>query len=432
MFIVTNRMVNEQGKTPSEIFGEKPAEGPNELRLAEARRQGKQWQLDLLPDQITAEMAASVGLDPDLPHPASAYVARKLLERCAGTGSTAKQKLKTGKHLLLFVHGFNNDLDDVLERAAGLEARYGVEVLCFSWPANGGGARGVLSYKSDKRDALASAGALDRVLEKMKGLLDEFNGQYVTQLEEKAQKKFADNGEAWDRYFAKEVNKRCPFTINLLLHSMGNYLFKHLLSSTTYHANQLLFDNIIMAAADTNNELHAQWVDRIQCRNRLYITINERDGALMASRMKMGEQQKARLGHYTRRHRRARGAVRCGPEPLSPLATAQKNHRPEQGGGFSLCAHLVATRPPGASVLPLPAGALRCAPVAVHRPWPAICPGPVFAPGTRIPGAWCRFFGQVFPSGCLLTSRVTHWLTALFGQPAHPIGHQVFPNCPTK
>ncbi|WP_221620897.1 alpha/beta hydrolase, partial [Aeromonas caviae] len=213
------------------------------------------WQLDLLPDQITAEMAASVGLDPDLPHPASAYVARKLLERCAGTGSTAKQKLKTGKHLLLFVHGFNNDLDDVLERAAGLEARYGVEVLCFSWPANGGGARGVLSYKSDKRDALASAGALDRVLEKMKGLLDEFNGQYVTQLEEKAQKKFADNGEAWDRYFAKEVNKRCPFTINLLLHSMGNYLFKHLLSSTTYHANQLLFDNIIMAAADTNNEL---------------------------------------------------------------------------------------------------------------------------------------------------------------------------------
>ncbi|MFQ2558163.1 hypothetical protein ACK3Z7_01945 [Aeromonas caviae] len=54
MFIVTNRMVNEQGKTPSEIFGEKPAEGPNELRLAEARRQGKQWQLDLLPDQITA------------------------------------------------------------------------------------------------------------------------------------------------------------------------------------------------------------------------------------------------------------------------------------------------------------------------------------------------------------------------------------------
>ena len=83
-----------------------------------------------------------------------------------------------------------------------------------------------------------------------------------------------------------------PFTINLLLHSMGNYLFKHLLGSTTYHANQLLFDNIIMAAADTNNELHAQWVDRIQCRNRLYITINERDGAPDGIAHEDGEQQR--------------------------------------------------------------------------------------------------------------------------------------------
>lgn len=299
MFIVTNRVVNEGSKTPFGVFGDRPEAGPNELRLAEASRQGDKWQLDLLPDQITPEMAESVGLDPAASYPASAYVARKLLERCAGTG-TGKQKLKTGKHLLLFVHGFNNDLKDVLERAAGLEAQYGVEVLCFSWPANGGGAQGVLSYKSDKRDALASAGALDRVLEKMRLLLEEFNAQYVTELEGKAQKKFAGNGEAWDRYFSKEVNKRCPFTINLMLHSMGNYLFKHLLGSTTYNANHLLFDNVVMVAADTNNEHHAEWVDRIQCRNRLYITINERDSALLASRMKMGEQQKARLGHYTK------------------------------------------------------------------------------------------------------------------------------------
>ncbi|MGL6231832.1 alpha/beta hydrolase [Aeromonas rivipollensis] len=195
MFIVTNRVVNEGSKSPLGVFGDRPEAGPNELRLAEASRQGDKWQLDLLPDQITPEMAESVGLDPAASYPASSYVARKLLERCAGTG-TGKQKLKTGKHLLLFVHGFNNDLKDVLERAAGLEAQYGVEVLCFSWPANGGGAQGVLSYKSDKRDALASAGALDRVLEKMRLLLEEFNAQYVTELEGKAQKKFAGNGEA--------------------------------------------------------------------------------------------------------------------------------------------------------------------------------------------------------------------------------------------
>ena len=122
MFIVTNRMVNEKGNTPREIFGDKPEAGPNELRLAEAHRQGDRWQLDLLPDQITAEMAESVGLDPGANYPASTYVAHKLLERCAGTG-TGKQKLKTGKHLLLFIHGFNNDLEDVLERAANIETQ---------------------------------------------------------------------------------------------------------------------------------------------------------------------------------------------------------------------------------------------------------------------------------------------------------------------
>jgi hypothetical protein len=61
---------------------------------------------------------------------------------------------------------------------------------------------------------------------------------------------------------------------------------------------QLLFDNVTLVAADANNEGHPEWVDRINCRSRIYITINEDDRALMASRMKTGSEQKARLGHY--------------------------------------------------------------------------------------------------------------------------------------
>ena len=135
----------------------------------------------------------------------------------------------------------------------------------------------------------------------MEGFPKEFNDQYVAELEAKAEKKFADNAESWDRYFSKEVNKRCPFTINTMLHSMGNHLFKHLLKSSTYSTDHLLFDNVIMVAADTINDGHAAWVDRIQNRNRVYITINEKDSALKASRMKMGEKQQARLGHYLRK-----------------------------------------------------------------------------------------------------------------------------------
>jgi hypothetical protein len=59
----------------------------------------------------------------------------------------------------------------------------------------------------------------------------------------------------------------------------------------------LVFDNVVMVAADTNNVHHASWVDLIRFKRRLYITINENDQALAASRMKSGQDQLARLGH---------------------------------------------------------------------------------------------------------------------------------------
>ena len=89
-------------------------------------------------------MATSVGLDPEKVYPASAYVARKLLERCSGSGRTTESP-EAGKNLLLFVHGYNNDMTDVLNRAEKLEMNYGVEVVFFSWPANGGGLHGVVA-----------------------------------------------------------------------------------------------------------------------------------------------------------------------------------------------------------------------------------------------------------------------------------------------
>ncbi|MDJ0682577.1 MAG: hypothetical protein QNJ18_22280 [Xenococcaceae cyanobacterium MO_167.B52] len=58
---------------------------------------------------------------------------------------------------------------------------------------------------------------------------------------------------------------------------MGAYLLEHLLKSPIYEGETLFFDNIIMMSADVNNQNHADWVDRIECRNRLFITINEDD-----------------------------------------------------------------------------------------------------------------------------------------------------------
>jgi hypothetical protein len=60
----------------------------------------------------------------------------------------------------------------------------------------------------------------------------------------------------------------------------------------------LVFDNVNLVAADTNNKNHANWLDTIDVRNRIHVVINENDSALKASRIKPGKEQKARLGHY--------------------------------------------------------------------------------------------------------------------------------------
>jgi len=145
---------------------------------------------------------------------------------------------------------------------------------------------------------MASIGGLSRVFMKLADFLDDFNADRIKKIEEEATKRFPDDDEKWNKFFTTAADKGCPFTVSLVLHSMGNYLFKHVMESSALRVDRLTFDNVVMVAADVNNSDHAPWVDCIAARNRIYITINEDDVALRASRIKAGEEQKARLGHY--------------------------------------------------------------------------------------------------------------------------------------
>jgi len=295
MFLVTNRQPKKKTGGP-EILGKKPnPEGPNELRIVEALKRRGKWKLTVLDDKVSDEMKAEVGTKNG--HVVN-YAARKILERVNPKAFKPSSRRK-GRNLLVFVHGFNNDVEDVLERSASLARNYGVEVLPFTWPANGGGTlSGTASYKSDKRDAKASVGALDRVLFEVGRRMDMLMSEQVNKIEQKARSKYPDNREKRAEYISSRCDQGCPFTVNLMTHSMGTYLYKHLLLSTASEGKGLIFDNIILAAADTNNEDHARWVDQIRARRRVYITINEDDRALQVSRLKTGEEQRARLGHY--------------------------------------------------------------------------------------------------------------------------------------
>lgn len=258
MIIITNRNV-QKDKAPEERYGKGfNNDNPDELTLAKAEKINGEWVVNIIDDDFDGDKLEQ-------------FASEKVFIELQATMKNEK------KNCLFFVHGFNNDFKDVLERGYQLEQNYNVEVVAFSWPANGrngkgkflGAAVGTASYMDDKREASKSYSALDRSLEKL--------GDYF--------RKYSDETFA------------CNQNLSLMMHSMGNYLLEHYTLTGGYDKT-CIFDNIIMACADVNNYKHQLWVDKIKFRKRLYITINENDGALLASRLKLGKEQKPRLGHW--------------------------------------------------------------------------------------------------------------------------------------
>lgn len=296
MYVVTNRTLHGD-RGGLEVFGNEPnASGPNELRLVEVTGNTR-FTTRILADRLSAEEVAELakryrlGIDIEEPWFASLKVACELFER-------ARQEQK---HLLLFVHGYNNDMRDVIKTAKELEAQYNLIVIPFSWPADGGGqVGGTLAYKSDKDDARASATALHRtvsLIHKYHALLTQ---GIQRELQEKVQRKFPDNPEEARAMFTRILEMECSTTLNLLCHSMGNYLAKYATIPGDSSLRSLVFDNMSLIAADANNPGHEQWMIHYQTRNRLYVVINEEDYALKWSRRKPGDEQKERLGQHTR------------------------------------------------------------------------------------------------------------------------------------
>ncbi|PKM13058.1 MAG: hypothetical protein CVV13_02935 [Gammaproteobacteria bacterium HGW-Gammaproteobacteria-3] len=294
MYIATNRKLNEAAQG-LDIFGDTPSgQGPNELRLVKTTLSGKEYHTEILDDRLTEQQVIDLKqqyrLDIDTAAPW--YVSLKVA--CEIMAKARAQK----KHVLFYVHGYNNDMHDIVKTALGLEALYNVLVVPFTWPANGGGLAGTASYLGDKQDARASADALNRFIEKIRvyhGLLTQNRS---AKLMDKAHKKFPDNAEDCRQYYVSSQNRDCKVSLNLMCHSMGNYVLKYALMPNDSPAARLVFDNVSLLAADTNNARHEQWVQRIQVRHRVYIVINENDFALKWSRRKPGEEQLARLGHY--------------------------------------------------------------------------------------------------------------------------------------
>lgn len=295
MYIITNRLMHANKKGLNR-FGSTPNEnGPNELRIVEVNKKDSNYTVKVLDDELSTSEVSQLSTKYDLDIDTTSKWYASLRVAC----DVFSQARREGKQVLFFVHGYNNDISDIVKTAAELQLRYNVIVVPFSWPANGGGAlSGTAAYLDDKQDARASANALNSFVRKVAyyhGLLTSSRREKFMQ---KAGAKHPSNPALAREYFTRLQDRYCKTTLNLLCHSMGNYLFKYALQPGDSALAKLVFDNVALVAADANNKNHAGWLGRVQARNRIYVIINENDSALKWSRRKPGKEQLARLGHH--------------------------------------------------------------------------------------------------------------------------------------
>ena len=117
MYVITNRKLNESSKG-LKIFEKVPSEkGPNELRLIEVNRSGNGFRVQIRNDCLDKDVVDALvkkhhlDINPELPWFGSLEAACSIYERAR----------KEKKHILFYVHGYNNDMGDVINTCAALE-----------------------------------------------------------------------------------------------------------------------------------------------------------------------------------------------------------------------------------------------------------------------------------------------------------------------
>jgi len=297
MYLITNRQILST-KKGLEIFGEKPSEnGAHDISFFNINKKNDSWKVDSIPEILDKKVVKELKKEHKIDIDINATWNGSLQVACE-IFALAKQSKKS---ILLFIHGYNNDVEDVVTAAEAIEKLYDVIVVPFTWPANGGNfATGAAAYLSDKADARQSSQALNRIVGKIGFYHQLFTDAQLESFRKKLEKNPPKNQAVARQNLTKLQQKICKSKISLLCHSMGNYVLKHTLLTSDSETKKLVFDNICLVAADVNNKNHQRWVEKLDVRNRCYIVINESDAALAASRMKPGEEQLVRLGHYVK------------------------------------------------------------------------------------------------------------------------------------
>ncbi|WP_372652819.1 alpha/beta hydrolase [Halobacteriovorax sp.] len=152
-------------------------------------------------------------------------------------------------HINVFVHGRGKHPEKGFGVMNEVEKTYGVKSIMFHWP----------SWKS----------AMERPVGNAVGAAEDLS-RFLSAL---------------NSYVRMYPNRMLGVKLSLLVHSMGNIVFKEMLENY-YHSgefNRNLFSSLVLNAADVPAKEHKQWVDRIDFSTQNFVTYNDNDIVLFGS-----------------------------------------------------------------------------------------------------------------------------------------------------
>jgi pimeloyl-ACP methyl ester carboxylesterase len=163
----------------------------------------------------------------------------------------------SNKPIVLFIHGRGDEPGKSLRAKKNvfglgsavpmLEEQYGLAVLMFNWDSK------AASMKDRSRPLGNMAAAAD--------------GLHAVILELQA-------------YYSKNPSMK---PVVLLAHSMGTIVVQKYVEKYGWGGGKRVFTNVLFTSADADNLEHANWVERIDTVERVFITINPRDNMLNGS-----------------------------------------------------------------------------------------------------------------------------------------------------
>ncbi|SMN01180.1 hypothetical protein SPONN_2257 [uncultured Candidatus Thioglobus sp.] len=184
-----------------------------------------------------------------------------------------KQKMQEKSDVLVYIHGYNNSWIESVASALSLQLMINqptanieknIIVVLFTWPSNGV----MLDYNDDYHDAKVSNLAFAR------GLF-----------------KFRD--------YLSTIDKPCNQQVNLLCHSMGNFVLQEAFQHAEKNKEKFYFNHIFLCAPMLNldcfeQELEMKGLSKLA--NKISIYYNDADGVLALARSLLPEIDDKQLG----------------------------------------------------------------------------------------------------------------------------------------